>query len=387
VNVIDKDLSSKCNQASGEAQTEEKAEVILPEVSECLRKIEANLKRLRTETQVSVTPETASAMLPENIEMYTHQKFGLKVSWRPGEMEEEAGGVKKPKKLKCSIANLQGEAWAEEDVEMESGHVIIDKAKILPGATFRVVLATADAVVSDRLLTFPPDSPTDVVIAPGKPSSSSSSSHSASRFLRWRHPRGKHDKYRLTFRQDPAAGGDADVGAAGDPLKTPLATFEISGDADSFAVDAELTRMLRRRLMEEKLTDYGAGDGVKDKSTMKTTMRRKKGGEAVIAEVRTVAFPEDPSGKERTQAVCSDANCVSFRLSPTLEEIRPRKSADVAETWQWTPATMLGAVGVLAGAAALYLSVVKEDVIRPPPIADAKVIIKGIRMSGKNPTP
>ena len=59
----------------------------------------------------------------------------------------------------------------------------------------------------------------------------------------------------------------------------------------------------------------------------------------------------------------------------------------MAETWQWTPATMLGAVGVLAGAAALYLSVVKEDVIRPPPIADAKVLIKGIRMSGKPTTP
>ena len=41
---------------------------------------------------------------------------------------------------------------------------------------------------------------------------------------------------------------------------------------------------------------------------------------------------------------------------------------------------MLGAIGVLAGAAALYLRIVKDDVIRPPPIADARVIIKGIKI-------
>ena len=186
--------------------------------------------------------------------------------------------------------------------------MIIEKAKILPGATFRVVMATAETVVSDRLLTFPPDSPTDVVIAPGRPSPSS-----ATRFLRWRHPRGKHDKYRLTFRHDPAGGGDADAGAAGDRPPPPLATFEISGDVDSFAVDAELTRMLRRRLTEETLTDHGAGDGGKTNSMTAKMTKKKKGGEALIAEVRTVAFPEDPSGKERTQAVCSDAQCIGFR--------------------------------------------------------------------------
>ena len=47
---------------------------------------------------------------------------------------------------------------------------------------------------------------------------------------------------------------------------------------------------------------------------------------------------------------------------------------------------MLGAVGVLAGAAALYFSVVKEDVIRPPPevaVADARVIIRNIKVPAK----
>ena len=77
----------------------------------------------------------------------------------------------------------------------------------------------------------------------------------------------------------------------------------------------------------------------------------------------------------------------SLRLSSSIDVIRHRKSVDISETWQWTPATLMGAVGVLAGAAALYLSVVKEDVIRPPPAADATVIIKGIKMAGKQLTP
>ena len=69
------------------------------------------------------------------------------------------------------------------------------------------------------------------------------------------------------------------------------------------------------------------------------------------------------------------------------DEVRHRKSLDISETWKWTPATVFGAVGVLAGAAALYLSVVKEDVVRPPPVADAKVIIKGIKVSSKQVAP
>ena len=64
-----------------------------------------------------------------------------------------------------------------------------------------------------------------------------------------------------------------------------------------------------------------------------------------------------------------------------------KKAAEASESWEWTPVTMLGAMGVLAGAAALYLSVVKEDVIRPPPVADARVLIKGIKIPQNKTTP
>ena len=131
--TVERDSSSKQKEASrkkeaASEETEEKAEVILPEVSESLKKIEANLRRLRTATQMAVAPETPemtttpttapseAAILPQNIEMYTHQKFGLKVAWSSEEMET---GVAKKKKLTCSIANLRGEAWAEQVVEME----------------------------------------------------------------------------------------------------------------------------------------------------------------------------------------------------------------------------------------------------------------------------
>ena len=77
--------------------------------------------------------------------------------------------------------------------------------------------------------------------------------------------------------------------------------------------------------------------------------------------------------------VTSLALILTRRLSLLGGEVASKKSME-AETWQWTPVTMLGAIGVLAGAAALYLRIVKDDVIRPPPIADARVIIKGIKI-------
>ena len=221
----------------------------------------------------------------------------------------------------------------------------------MPGASYSVIMSSADETLSNRFLTFPPDPPIDVSIGDcgrptsascnGRPSSASSSSSFTPRRLRWRHPRGGHDKYRLTFRQgggDGAAATTAGSGGGGERAP-PLLTFDVSGDVNSFVVDSDLTRMLKKRSMEE--LNRGAGDGcervidaaasggkvekqlrlgrganrrVSSSLSSSSSSSSSSKSPMVLVEVRTLVFPQGIEGDDKTpHVVCSDVKTVGFR--------------------------------------------------------------------------
>ena len=199
-----------------------------------------------------------------------------------------------------------------------SGNIVIDKRKITAGTSYSVEMTSGGEIISRRFLTFPPDPPTDVAvggtgIGGGTGASRSSSSSTANHRLRWRHPMGKHDRYRLTFRHNGSGGGANEDGGDGDSAPS-LASFDVSGEVDSFTIDERVAKLLRRSTAGR--ADNGAGDGdgsgVSAGGGSKEKMRRRK-GEMVEVELRTLVLPGGMDGSERTKFVCSEAETISFR--------------------------------------------------------------------------
>jgi hypothetical protein len=224
---------------------------------------------------------------------------------------------------------------------------VINKDELIPGSSYSIEMQTSNATLSRRLLSFPPDPPRDA--------------SSASKTLKWRHPRGRHDKYVVSFRD-----------GAGDGAS--LAEVEVPGDWESLELTKDLLKTLERRL------EQGAGDS--GEGCAKSTKKQ-----SIMAEIRTVVAPCH-SGLANVSELHSEVVFIPLRckalefvclfmsdpvlnllslilISIQLTRLSPTKAkSKTVDEWRWTPTSILGAVGVVAGAAALYYSVAKEDVVQ-----------------------